>query len=165
MEVALGQALAVGRQLLHMQFAINFSNGLCMPTSQLWIVYHLEVFFFKSWFPLMPLMPSISLHNNCIQEILHGHDNVWYRILLSQKTVSPVRVLLKCQWNEIFYYLIRKSFQNDKEWRLFYCDSTLGCWVIQDFDLCKLDDLWHHRLVTKWCKITKNWISLTTFSV
>ena len=38
-----------------------------------------------------------------------------------------------------FYYLVRKSFQNDEEWRLFYCDSTLGCRVIQDFDLCKLD--------------------------
>ena len=72
---------------------------------------------------------------------------------------------LKCLWNEIFYYLIQKSFQNDKEWRLFYCDSTLGCWVIQDFDLCKLDDLWRHNVDTKWCKITKNWISLTTFSV
>ena len=24
---------------------------------------------------------------------------------------------------------------------LFYCDSTLGCRVIQDFDFCKLDDL------------------------
>ena len=39
-----------------------------------------------------------------------------------------------------FYYLVRKSFQNDEEWRLFYCDSTLGRRVIQDFDLCKLDD-------------------------
>ena len=38
-----------------------------------------------------------------------------------------------------FYYLIRKSFQNDKEWRLYYCNSTLGCGVIQDFDLYKLD--------------------------
>ena len=41
----------------------------------------------------------------------------------------------------MFYYLNRKSFQNDEEWRLFYCDSTLDCRVIQDFDLCKLDDL------------------------
>ena len=32
-----------------------------------------------------------------------------------------------------------KELQNDEEWRLFYCDSTLGCQVIQDFDLCKLD--------------------------
>ena len=31
--------------------------------------------------------------------------------------------------------------KNDEEWRLFYCDSTLGCRVIQGFDLCKLDDL------------------------
>ena len=32
-----------------------------------------------------------------------------------------------------------KELSNDEEWRLFYCDSTLGCRVIQDFDLCKLD--------------------------
>ena len=34
---------------------------------------------------------------------------------------------------DFFYYVIRNSFQNGKEWRLFYCDSTLGCRVIQDF--------------------------------
>ena len=39
-----------------------------------------------------------------------------------------------------FYYLIGKSFENDEEWRLFYCDSTLGCRVIPDFNLCKLDE-------------------------
>ena len=50
------------------------------------------------------------------------------------------RACLKCSWQEIFYYLIGKSIQNDEEWRLFYCDSTLGCWVIQDFNLCKLDE-------------------------
>ena len=48
--------------------------------------------------------------------------------------------ILKCPWHEIFYYLVRKSFQNDEEWRLFYFDSTLGCRVIKDFDLCKLDE-------------------------
>ena len=53
---------------------------------------------------------------------------------------------IKCLWSEI--YLIRKSFQNDEEWRLFYCDSTLGCRVIQEFDLCKLDDLWRHIVDT-----------------
>ena len=47
---------------------------------------------------------------------------------------------LKYLWNKIFCYLIRKSFQNDDEWRLFYCESTLGYRVIEDFDLCKLDD-------------------------
>ena len=41
-------------------------------------------------------------------------------------------IYLKCPWHEIFYYRVQKSFQNDEEWRLFYCDSTLGCWVIQD---------------------------------
>ena len=33
-----------------------------------------------------------------------------------------------------------KSFQNDEDWHLFYCDSTLGCQVIQDFGVGKLDD-------------------------
>ena len=47
---------------------------------------------------------------------------------------------LKCPWHDIFYYLIEKSFQNGEQWRLFYCDSTLGCRVIKDFDLCKLDE-------------------------
>ena len=56
-------------------------------------------------------------------------------------------------------------FQNDEEWRLFYCDSTLGRWVIEDFNLCKLDDLWRHFVDKKWCKITKNLLSLTTFTV
>jgi len=36
---------------------------------------------------------------------------------------------------QIFHQFIRKSFQNN----LFYRDSTLGCRVTQDFDLCKLD--------------------------
>ena len=47
-----------------------------------------------------------------------------------------------------FYKLIWKSFQNDKEWGSFYCDSTFGWRFMQDLDLCKLDDLrrqnyWH----------------------
>ena len=60
------------------------------------------------------------------------------------------RVLLRlirdeALWGEMFYYLIQHSFQNDKERRLFYRDTTLGCRVIQDFDLCKLYDLGHHK--------------------
>ena len=42
---------------------------------------------------------------------------------------------LKVPMKRLFYY------QNDKEWRLFYCDITLACRVIPDFDLCKLDYL------------------------
>ena len=30
------------------------------------------------------------------------------------------------------------SIESDEEWRLFYCDNTLGCLVVQGFDLCKL---------------------------
>ena len=48
-----------------------------------------------------------------------------------------------------FYYLVQKSFQSDEEWHLFYCDNTLGCWVIQDFDLCKLENLRCHAVDTK----------------
>ena len=64
----------------------------------------------------------------------------------------------KCIWHKIFYKVIRKSFQNDEKWRLLSCDSTFGCRVIQD-------DLWHHIVDTKWCKITKNGTSLKTFFV
>ena len=72
---------------------------------------------------------------------------------------------LKCIWHNIFYWLVQKSLQIDEERRLFYCDSSFGCRVIQDFDLCKLDDVWCHIVDAKWCKITENWISLKTFSV
>ena len=64
---------------------------------------------------------------------------------LTSKTLLAL-LRLKCLWNKIFYYLIRKSFQIDEEWLLFYCDSTLGCRVIQDFDLCKF-----RWLVTSQC--------------
>ena len=32
---------------------------------------------------------------------------------------------------------------------LFYCKSILGCQVIEDFDVCKLDDLWRHDVDTQ----------------
>ena len=47
-------------------------------------------------------------------------------------------ISLKYIWHKFFYYLIRKNFQNDEEWHLFYFDCALNCWVIQDFDLCEL---------------------------
>ena len=56
----------------------------------------------------------------------------------------PLYRIVRLKWSGICYYLIRKSFQYEEEWRLFYCDSALGCRVIQDFDLCKLDELWCH---------------------
>ena len=55
------------------------------------------------------------------------------------ETVKEIDQCFKVLMKQIFDYLILKSVQNDKERRLFYCDSTLGCRVIQDFDLCKLD--------------------------
>ena len=48
------------------------------------------------------------------------------------------------KWKNKMYKLkrsIRKSFQSNEEWHLFYCNSSLGCRVIQDNGLCKLDDL------------------------
>ena len=84
--------------------------------------------------------------------------------LFLKKHTQQWRERLKCMWSN-FYYLIRKSFQNDEEWRLFYCaDRTLSCRVVQDFDLCKLDALQNYNVDTKWCKITKI-DSLMTFSV
>jgi len=74
--------------------------------------------------------------------------------------------ILKCLRKETFYYLIWKSFQNDEEWRLFYCDSTLGCRVIQDFvGFITLDDLWRRSVNTKWCQVTKYGISLQILSL
>ena len=40
-----------------------------------------------------------------------------------------------------FLLAYSKELLNCEEWSLFYCDSSLGCRVNQDFDLCKLDDL------------------------
>ena len=45
---------------------------------------------------------------------------------------QKLKLILKKFW---------KSFQSDEEWRLFYCNSVLVCRVIQDFGLCKLDEL------------------------
>lgn len=72
----------------------------------------------------------------------------------------PLISALKWTWHENLYYLIGKSFQNIEEWLLLYFNSIIGCWVIQDFDLCKLQDLWHHNGDPKWCnnKIWNIWI-------
>ena len=78
-------------------------------------------------------------------------------------TSNPFQVniaCLKCIWHKIIHLLIRNNFQNDKEWHLFCCNSILGCQVVQDFDFWKLDDLWHHLMDTKWCKIAKCGISV-----
>jgi len=70
------------------------------------------------------------------------------------RTLCTLTSEVKCPWHEIFYYLVWKSFQSDEERRLF-CDSTLGCRVLQDFELCKLDNLQRQNRNTKWCKTTK----------
>ena len=54
----------------------------------------------------------------------------------------------KCHFKLKCNFSFQKSFDIDEEWHLFY-DSTLSGWVIQDFDLCKLHDLWHHKVDTK----------------
>jgi len=50
-------------------------------------------------------------------------------------------------------------------YRLIRRTLRIGCSVIQDFDLWKLDDLRSHIVDTKWFKITKNRKSLKTFSL
>ena len=106
-----------------------------------------------------------------VQELVHvvkwfRVKHFWFQIkFLPAKEQNKLFFYTKCLWSEVFCYPIRKSFKKNEEWRLFHCDCTLGYRVIQDFDLCKLDDLWRHIVDTKWCKITKNWISLTAFSL
>ena len=43
--------------------------------------------------------------------------------------------------SSVFVNLAERAFKMMESSYLFYCDDTLGCRVIQDFDLCKLDDL------------------------
>ena len=82
------------------------------------------------------LKPTFNFHLNIAYTTLRLNLNVGLR----WQPPHLFKLHLKCPWHEIFYYLVRKSFQNDEEWRLFYFDSTLGCRVIKDFDLCKLDE-------------------------
>ena len=48
---------------------------------------------------------------------------------------------LKVHVTKKFFLAYLKELSNEEEQNLFYCDSTLGCQVIQDFDLSKLEDL------------------------
>ena len=68
--------------------------------------------------------------------------------------------VIKVPMKRIFLLSYSKELS---KWWLFYCDSTLGCRVIRDVGLCKLDHLWRDNVDTKWWRITKNWISLRTF--
>ena len=97
------------------------------------------------------------VHFNCQDICL---DDFWYFEL----SINNLLKSLKCIWHEIIYLLIRKSFQSDEEWWLFYCNSSLACRVIQDIGSCKLEDLWHHNVDTKLCKITKYRIHLCKYS-
>ena len=54
------------------------------------------------------------------------------------KKVKYIKMHMK---RKFFSKLVRTSFQDAEKWRLFYSDSTLGCRIIQDFYMCKLDDL------------------------
>ena len=64
--------------------------------------------------------------------------------------------------------LLAYSKKLSKWWRLafilIYCDSTLGCRVMQDFVLCKSDVLWSHIVDIKRFKVEKNGIFLKTVS-
>ena len=103
---------------------------------------------------LILIITIIIIHPPYNFQLNSGHEETWN--LLSWH---------ECKWHEFFYQLIKKSFQSDEEWRLFYCNSILVCRVIQDFGLCELDDLWRHIVDTKWCKITKYGISVQMPSV
>ena len=87
-----------------------------------------------------------------------------------KKTVGEGQIKRRLAFTNCFSFLVRKYGRNQRSWysyfkvpkkgtflvaylkelskwwrmALIYCDSTLGCRVIQDYDLCKLDDLWRH---------------------
>jgi len=88
----------------------------------------------------LPKAPAVH-----VQLATNKITNVLQNAKMPRRNVSYFKRnnLIKVPMKLIFYYLIRKSFQNNKELRLFYCDRTLGCRVltIRDFDLCKLDYL------------------------
>ena len=88
--------------------------------------------------------------------------------LLNPKIHSKGELCILLYWFKLHLYhfkvhrkrnfLLDYSKELSKWWRR-HCDRTLDCGVTQDFDLCKLDD---YNVDTKWCQITKNWISLQT---
>ena len=53
-----------------------------------------------------------------------------FKVPMKRNFISSFERSFKMLQNGVLLYYI-----------VFYCDSTLGCRVIQDFNLCKLDDL------------------------
>ena len=88
------------------------------------------------------IMSCISLGTNHLKKYLEKHFCAG-TLLNTNGTFSFLFTWLSsltCAHDTKFFkHLVRKSFQNDEEWRLCYSDSTLGCRVIQDLYLCKLD--------------------------
>ena len=83
---------------------------------------------------------------------------------------SPISFIIKLSCNvwcagkdlcNVFVIKEQSRAENPTK-RTFLC---VFCRVIQDFGLCKLDDLWRHIVETKWCKITKYGISVQMLSV
>ena len=62
-------------------------------------------------------------------------------ITCSDPTARIIMLKVFTSQSFLFPYVKEISNINDEEWCLFYCDSTLGCPVIQDFVLCELDNV------------------------
>ena len=53
---------------------------------------------------------------------------------------------LKCLWNEIFFVLMWKAFQNTEEWCFSFWNIFFRFRDIDIFLLCKLDQWWRHTV-------------------
>ena len=86
------------------------------------------------------ILSYLSFNFYCSCQPYYRHANMMIRETFYGPRLAQHFRTCSAHDTKFFYYLVRKGFQNDEEWRLFYFDSTLGCRVIKDFDLCKLDE-------------------------
>ena len=97
-----------------------------------------------------------------VGKVCKFQNNNHYQVIVKSYFAFPhTKWNLKCIWQ---IFSLAGSKELSRWWRMAftnYCNSTLGCQIIIDFDLCKLEDLWRHIVDTKLiCKITKYGISL-----
>jgi len=85
-------------------------------------------------------LPFILSHVLNAFSISHHSFSEQYLWLILNEIVSFPSTNLggfKSVYETNFFYLIGRSFQNDEEWRLPYCNTILGCQLVQDFVLYK----------------------------
>ena len=59
--------------------------------------------------------------------------------------------------NKSATFLFKRAFIVMKNGIYFIVIALLVAELFHEFDLCKLRDLWHHKVNIKWCKIARKW--------